>query len=142
MKTELIRQLKIDEGVRPCVYDDHLGFATIGVGRLVDSRKLGAGLRPDEISYLLNNDIDDRIEALTRRLAWFQTLDDARRGALLNMAFQLGVEGLMGFKNTLSMIQQGDYESASIAMMDSKWAKQTPERAARIAKQVKTGEWQ
>lgn len=142
MKSELIKQLRTDEGVQPCVYFDHLGYSTIGVGRLVDRRKPGAGLRPDEITYLLNNDIDDRIEALTRRLPWFQTLDDARRGALLNMAFQLGVEGLMGFKNTLAMIQRGDYESASIAMLDSKWATQTPERAERIARQVKTGVWQ
>lgn len=141
MKTELIKQLRSDEGVEPCVYFDHLGFSTIGVGRLVDRRKPGAGLRPDEISYLLNNDIDDRIEALTRRLPWFVNLDDVRKAALLNMAFQLGVDGLLGFKNTLTMIQRGDYESASIAMLDSKWAKQTPERAQRMAKQIKTGQW-
>lgn len=142
MKSELAKQLRRDEGERATVYKDHLGFDTLGVGRLVDSRKPGAGLRSDEITYLLNNDIDDRINQLTRKLPWFQNLDDARAGALLNMAFQLGVEGLMGFKNTLAMIHDGDYESASIAMLDSLWAKQTPERAARIAKQMKTGEWQ
>lgn len=141
MKSELARQLRADEGERSCVYQDTMNLWTIGVGRLVDSRKPGAGLRPDEITYLLNNDIDDRIESLTRRLPWFQTLDDARRGALLNLAFQLGVDGLLGFKNTLAMIQRGDYESASIAMLDSKWATQTPERAKRMAKQIKTGQW-
>lgn len=142
MKTELTKQLKIDEGVKPCVYNDHLGFATIGVGRLVDYRKPGAGLRPVEIDFLLQNDIDDRIEALTRALPWFQDLDDARKGVLLNMAFQLGTTGLLGFKNTLELIRQGQYEKAAQNMLDSKWATQTPERAKRMAEQMKTGQWQ
>lgn len=142
MKSELVRQLRGDEGERACVYQDHLGFWTIGVGRLVDSRKPGAGLRPHETAYLLQNDIDDRIEALTRRLPWFQDLDDARRGVLLNMSFQLGVDGLLGFVTTLKLIRQGKYENAAHAMMQSKWAKQTPARAQRMADQIRTGIWQ
>lgn len=142
MKSELTRQLRGDEGERKCVYQDHLGYWTIGVGRLVDARKPGAGLRPHEIAYLLQSDIDERIEALTRRLPWFQNLDDARRGVLLNMAFQLGVDGLLGFRNTLALIERGEYERAGDAMLQSLWAKQTPARAARMAKQMKTGAWQ
>lgn len=142
MKSELIRQLRADEGERACVYFDHLGYATIGVGRLVDSRKPGSGLRPDEIAYLLNNDIDDRIEALTRALPWFQNLDDARRGVLLNMAFQLGTQGLLGFTNTLKLVEQGKYENAAHAMLQSLWAKQTPGRANRLAEQMRSGLWQ
>jgi lysozyme len=142
VKSELIRQLRADEGVRPCVYEDHLGFKTIGVGRLVDSRKPGAGLRDDEISYLLNNDIDDRIEALTRKLPWFQNLDDARKGVLLAMAFQMGVDGLLGFRNTLQLVMEGKYENAAHGMLNSKWAQQTPARAKRLSEQMRTGLWQ
>lgn len=142
MKSELARQLRGDEGEKPCVYFDHLGYATIGVGRLVDARKPGAGLRPDEITYLLNNDIDDRIDALTRRLPWFQDLDDARRAVLLNMSFQLGTAGLLGFVNTLKLIEDGKYDDAADALMQSKWASQTPARAARMAEQMRTGRWQ
>ena len=141
MKTELARQLRADEGVRPCVYKDSLGFATIGVGRLVDDRKPGSGLRPDEITYLLNNDIDDRIEALTRRLPWFQDLDDARRGVLLGMAFQIGTDGLLKFERTLALIKDGKYDLAAHAMLQSLWAKQTPARAKRMAEQMRTGQW-
>jgi lysozyme len=141
VKTELVRQLKGDEGVIPHAYRDSLGFWTIGVGRLIDKRK-GGCLRPDEITYLLNNDVDDRIDALTRRLPWFQDLDDARRGALLNMSFQLGVEGLLGFERTLTLIREGKYENAAHAMLQSRWAQQTPERAQRIAEQMRTGLWQ
>lgn len=142
MKTELNRQLRGDEGVEAQVYKDSLGFDTIGVGRLVDKKKPGSGLRPDEITYLLNNDIDDRIDQLTRRLSWFAGLDPARQGVLLNMAFQLGVDGLMGFKNTLELVRTGKYDQAADNMLLSKWADQTPERAKRMAKQMKTGVWQ
>jgi lysozyme len=140
MRAELVRQLKGDEGVIPHAYPDHLGYLTIGVGRLIDKRK-GGGLRPDEITYLLNNDIDNRIEALTRALPWFQNLDDARKGVLLNMAFQLGTEGLLGFQNTLAMIRDGEYDRAADAMLASKWATQTPERAKRMSDQMRDGAW-
>lgn len=142
MKTELAVQLRRDEGERAFVYPDSMGFWTIGVGRLVDGRKKDAGLRPDEIAYLLNNDIDDRIEALTRALPWFQNLDDARKGVLLNMAFQLGTQGLMQFHDTLSLVQQGRYADAAAEMLKSAWAKQTPQRAQRLSQQMKVGAWQ
>lgn len=141
MKAELARQLRADEGEKPCAYRDSLGLWTIGVGRLVDSSRPGAGLRADEITYLLNNDIDNRIEALTRALPWFQNLDDVRKGVLLNMAFQLGTDGLLGFKNTLALIRDGKYAEAADAMLASKWATQTPERAKRLSAQMRTGQW-
>lgn len=141
MISELTAQLVRDEGRKRAAYQDHLGFWTIGVGRLIDERK-GGGLRDDEINYLLRNDIEDRVEALTRALPWFQDLDDARKGVLLNMAFQMGTAGLLGFKNTLEQIRQGDYREAAAMMMQSKWATQTPERARRLAKQMETGTWQ
>ena len=142
MRQELTRQLRGDEGVKSTVYTDSLGYATIGVGRLVDPRKTSVGLRQNEIDFMLNNDIDDRINALMKALPWFQNLDSARQGALLNMSFQLGVEGLLAFKNTLALVEKGDYQGAAAAMLDSKWAQQTFNRAKRLADQMKTGVWQ
>ena len=140
--SNIVRQLNGDEGRKACVYQDHLGYWTIGVGRLVDARKPGAGLRPKEMDYLLANDVEDRVQQLTQRLSWFTQLDEARQGVLLNMSFQLGVDGLLGFKNTLALVQQGKYTEASTAMLQSKWAGQTPERAKRLSKQMATGVWQ
>jgi lysozyme len=142
MKEELSRQLRGDEDERPCVYKDSLGFWTIGVGRLVDERKPGSGLSPDEITYLLNNDIDDRAEAVAKALPWFQSLDEARQGVLLNMAFQLGTEGLLKFERTLGLIEARQYEAAADAMLRSLWATQTPKRAKRMAEQMRSGQWQ
>lgn len=142
MRGELVRQLRGDEGEKSTAYRDHLGYLTIGVGRLIDSRKPGAGLRPEEITFLLHNDIDDRIDALMRRLPWFQDLDDARKGVLLNMAFQLGVEGLLNFERTLALIKDRQYDLAAHAMLQSKWSTQTPARAQRMAEQMRSGQWQ
>jgi lysozyme len=142
LRHELTRQLRVQEGVRKCAYQDHLGFWTIGVGRLVDSRKPGAGLRDSEIDLMLLNDIEDRIGELTKRIPWIAQLNEARQGVLLNMSFQLGVEGLLGFKTTLRLTQEGQYFQAAKQMLDSKWAQQTPNRAKAMARQRETGEWQ
>lgn len=134
-------QLKRDEGVCEHAYYDSLGYITVGCGRLLDARKTGAGLRPAEIDLLLNNDIEDRIFALTQSLPWFKTLDDARRGVIVNMAYQLGLQGLMGFQHMLAAVARGDWPAASAAMLDSEWARQTPARAQRLALQMTEGVW-
>lgn len=137
----LIKQLRRDEGEILHAYEDHLGFWTIGVGRLIDKRR-GGGISEEESAYLLNNDITRVTQGLGRRLAWFDELDPARKGVLLNMAFQMGVDGLLGFTNTLKLVEEGNYTAAAKAMMESKWATQTPARALRLSKQMETGEWQ
>jgi len=141
MIEQLTAQLRRDEGTMATAYKDSMGWLTIGVGRLIDSRKPGAGLRPDEIDYLLKNDIADRVQALQKALPWFAKLDQARQGVLINMAFQMGTAGLLAFRQTLGLVRDGRYAEASEQMMKSKWAEQTPARARRLAEQMKTGEW-
>ena len=141
MIEQLTAQLRRDEGTRAAAYTDSMGWLTIGVGRLIDSRKPGAGLRPDEIEYLLRNDINDRVAALQKALPWFFKLDEARQGVLINMAFQMGTAGLLAFRQTLGLVRDGRYAEASEQMLKSKWAEQTPGRAKRLSEQMKTGEW-
>jgi len=141
MKEQLLKQLRRDEGEVLSAYQDHLGFWTIGVGRLIDKRK-GGGLSPEESEFLLNNDVDTRINALEAAFPWFKGMDEARKGVLVNMSFQMGVKGLKAFKNTLASVANGLYEKAAAQMLQSLWASQTPERAKRLSEQMKTGEWQ
>lgn len=137
----LKKQLRRDEGVVSHVYLDHLGYQTIGVGFLVDKRR-GGGIPDDVIDFWLDYEIEQRRNALKTMLPFFNALDAARQDALINMAYQLGVNGLLNFKRTLHYMQRGDYELAAKEALNSNWAKQTPERAARIAKQIKTGVYQ
>lgn len=141
MKKEITKQLRRDEGVVEHAYQDHLGWWTIGVGRLIDKRK-GGRLTDDEINYLLANDITEKERELEASVSFYKRLDEARKGVLLNMAFNLGVQGLLGFRNTLKLIETGKYEEASKEMLNSKWAKQVGARADRLSKQMLTGEWQ
>ena len=137
----LAAQLRQEEGAVPHAYQDHLGFWTIGVGRLIDRRK-GGGLSPEEIDYLLANDIERKTREVFTALPWARYLDDARQAVLIGMAFQMGLGGLLGFKNTLANVKAGRYTQAAAGMLASKWAQQTPGRAARMARQMETGEWQ
>jgi len=139
--TDIVSQLRRDEGEVLHGYFDHLGFMTIGVGRLIDPKR-GGHITREESAYLLANDIREKSAQLDEALPWWTALDEVRRGVLLNMAFQMGVSKLTGFVTTLTHIQAGDYQSASITMQQSQWAKQTPERAARLALQTVTGAWQ
>lgn len=137
-KKQLTKELRRDEGVVPFAYQDHLGYWTIGVGRLIDKRK-GGGLSDAEIDFLLSNDIDRFEKQVIDALPWYSRLDDVRQRVLVNMAFNLGIAGLLGFKNTLAMIERGDYVGAAKGMLNSKWATQVGERAKRLATMMETG---
>lgn len=137
----IISQLKRDEGFRSSAYQDHLGYLTIGIGRLIDSRK-GGGITEGEAEMLLLNDIQRRQKELSAALPWFGEVDEVRQGVLLNMAFQLGASGLLAFKKALGFVQKKQYMAAANEMLASKWAEQTPERAQRLSKQMMTGVWQ
>ena len=137
---DLKQQLIRDEGVVKHAYQDSLGFTTIGVGRLIDVRRSG-GLSDSEVDFLLTNDIEETTEQVLAALPWASKLSEPRRAVLINMAFQMGLRGLLGFKRALGSIEDGQYKEAAMYMLDSAWAEQTPERAKRLAKQMLTGEW-
>lgn len=141
MITNLNEQLRRDEGEVLHAYQDHLGYWTLGVGRLIDKRK-GGGITAAESAYLLDNDITSKTYELVVALPWVDQLDPVRRAVLQNMAFQLGIAGLLSFKNTLNFVKNGNYAQAAMNMQISKWHSQTPERSDRLIKQMITGEWQ
>ena len=137
----ITQQIKRDEGLVLHAYTDTVGMLTIGYGRLIDKRR-GGGISEAEAEFLLKNDIDRKLRDLRTRLPLFDKLDDARKGVLMNMAFQMGVDGLLKFNKTLTLIEAGDYKAAADNMLKSLWAKQTPARAQRMAEQLRTGQWQ
>jgi lysozyme len=134
----IVDQLRRDEGDFSTCYQDHLGNWTIGVGRLIGP---GGGLSPAEIAYLLNNDIIDRRDALDAALPYFKNLSPARQGVLINMAFNIGVRGLLNFQKMLTAVEAGQWGIAAKEMLDSKWARQVPQRAARLAQQMEDNLW-
>lgn len=138
---DLITQLRREEGVKRHVYQDHLGFWTIGVGRLVDSRKPSSGLSDEEVDYLLRNDVARVTREVERALPWVKELNEPRQAVIIGMAFQMGLTGLLGFSRTLLAVRDARWFDAADGMLKSRWAHQTPGRASRMAKQMETGEW-
>lgn len=136
---KLVSELRRDEGEVLHAYDDHLGYATIGVGRMIDKRK-GGGISKEESAYLLKNDIQEVVAQLDVKLPWWRELNDARQRVLVNMAFNLGINGLLGFKNTLRMMREGDYEGAARGMLNSLWRRQVGDRAVRLSNMMRYGE--
>ena len=124
--------LKNDEGWVPHAYQDHLGFWTVGYGFLVDKRRNGRIPQP-VADYWLNWEIDRIWERLSEALPWFDDLPEQVQRALVNMAYQMGVSGLLGFRQTLALLADGKYAEAADQAMRSRWAEQTPNRARRVA---------
>jgi lysozyme len=149
----IISELELDEGVRLSPYRCTAGFLTIGVGRNLDTNKLTAEelafvghncrtkpITKEQSDYLLKNDIEKVCADLMKFLPWWAYLGDVRKRVLVNMAFNLGTEGLLKFENTLALIRSGSYAQAAAEMVKSKWAKQVGKRADRLANMMKTGE--
>src|SRR5690554_2701208 len=150
--SRVIRMLRNEEGVRHQPYRDHLGYETIGVGHLVDPRKGGSlpGWALDElhqngrlsdasVDRLLEDDIINVVNQLETQLPWVSSLDQVRYTVLLDMAFQMGISGLLGFENTLRHVREGNYEQAADNMRQSLWYRQTPNRAERRINEMRTG---
>jgi lysozyme len=111
------------------------GKLTIGIGRNLDDR----GITEEEADYLLSNDIDDFEDRLTREIPWMVGLDPIRQRVLIDMAFNLGVPGLLKFKRTLAAIRGKEYDRAAGMMLDSRWATQVGQRAKRLSHMMATG---
>lgn len=134
---DIVAQLRRDEAVRHFPYTDTVGKLTIGVGRNLTD----VGLRDTEIDFLLRNDISEKATQLSSRFPWFSSIDEARRGVLLNMAFNLGLGGLLGFPKFLAAVSRSEWEVAAMEMLDSAWASQVGARAQRLAQQIRSGQW-
>lgn len=136
-KTKLAEQLKKHEGLRLKPYKDTVGKLTLGIGRNLEDK----GITEQEALFMLNNDVDYFYKKLTKELPWVKNLDDARQNVLVNMAFNLGINGLLGFKNMLSCIVNMNFTGAAEEMLNSKWARQVGNRSVELAEQMRTGEF-
>ena len=132
IEQQIVADLKADEGWRESAYQDHLGCWTIGYGFMIDERRKGR--IPQKVAeYWLDYEIDRIVDRLYEALPWLPSAPDNIIRALVNMAYQLGVSGLLRFRKTLGLIEAGKYEEAAQEALRSRWAEQTPHRARRVA---------
>ena len=121
-KSELVDSLIDHEGLVLHQYVDSEGYATIGIGRLIDPEK-GGKITKDEAIYLLHNDIDECSASLDNSLSWWRSKPAKIQMALMHMRFQLGMTGVLKFKKTLALMQEDRFKEAAVEARDSRWAK-------------------
>ena len=132
IKEQLIRH----EGLRLKPYRCTAGKLTIGIGRNLDD----CGISQKEAYVLLENDIQNCEKQMLDEIPEiYNPLDEVRKSVLLNMCFNLGIGGLLGFNNTLAFIAAGDWERAANGMLASKWAKQVGRRAIELSELIRKG---
>lgn len=132
IKAQLVRH----EGLRLKPYRCTAGKLTIGIGRNLDD----CGISQSEAYVMLINDIMNCEKQLQAKIPdIYNGLDEVRKSVLLNMCFNLGINGLLGFKNTLAFVKAGDWERAANNMLVSKWAKQVGRRAIELSELMRKG---
>jgi lysozyme len=144
------QRLLLHEGLRLQPYRCSKGKLTIGIGRCLDTNPLTdeekavvgqweRGITKCAALYLLRNDIKRVYAELKKRLDFFKDLDAERQYALIDMAFNLGVHGLLQFRKMLEALKLKDYRRAAIECLASKYARETGQRAKRIAYTLEKG---
>lgn len=127
-------ELEIDEDYIGRMYQCSAGANTIGIGFNLDTETMPLSVARD----LLMHGILQRMEHL-QTFNWFHTLNDTRQRVILNMAFNLGVSGMLKFKGMISAIGDGDYERAADEMVDSIWYGQVGGRSVRLVAMMREG---
>lgn len=135
-RVKLGAQLRVDEGVKPKLYQDTKGKWTGGIGRNFSDRAMS----PRLMQFMLDEDIDLVVADLDRNIPWWSGLNDARQNVLLNMCFNMGWTKLSEFKKTLAAMELGNWPVAAAEMLDSAWSKQVGDRAQRLAKVMREGD--
>ncbi len=162
IKHSLKDQLILHEGIKLRPYKCPANKWTIGVGRNLEdvglsgdeqlklfgtsglNKKevidglLARGITKEEALFLLDNDIK-KCTADVKRFPWFESLDPVRQKVIIDMRFNLGLAGLMGFKRMLGALEAEDYVKAAEEMKDSKWYWEVGNRSRRLVKMMATG---
>lgn len=148
MKEKLFIELSYDEGIRLDVYNDSVGIPTVGIGFNLKAHKtypiigrdvsLGETITLEECMILFHYTLDNAIKELEQHEPILMSkLSLIRKRALINLCFNLGINGLLQFKQTLYYLSISNYEKASQQLKQSKWYKQVGKRGPRIVNMIK-----
>lgn len=156
----LYRALTLDEGKRLNMYQDHLGYWTIGIGHLITKvknkqtaiaelnkqvgRETKGSITEKECEVLFAKDIQRTIKGMMDNAVIgpvYKSLDPIRQEGLVNMGFQLGVAGLAGFKNSLAFIKAKNWTKTESNLKQSLWYRQTTNRATRVIRTICDGNY-
>ena len=140
--SNLREQLKIDEGVKYEVYDDHLGYKTFGIGHLVVAgdqeygASVGTPVSEERVNAVFDEDVQKYIDESKKVFPKLESLPEEAQQVIVNMCFNMGAPRLGKFKKFIGGVNSGDWNTAAIEMMDSRWATQVGGRAERLRDRI------
>jgi lysozyme len=142
-RQEVFETLKVDEGVKYEIYNDHLGYPTFGVGHLViesdkeHGQPVGTPISEERVAECFERDLDTSIsECVTLYGEGFNDFPDGVQQVLVNMMFNMGRPRLSKFKNFTAALVEGDWARAAVEGRDSLWYRQVTNRAERLMKKL------
>ena len=140
---KLREQLKIDEGVKYEVYDDHLGYKTFGIGHLVKATdeeygaSVGTPVSEERVNSVFDKDVETYIDESKKVFGNLEDMPQEAQQVIINMCFNMGAPRLSQFKKFIKAIHDEDWKTASVEMLDSRWASQVGIRANRLSDRIK-----
>ena len=130
---DLLEKIKEHEGFVEHVYDDSLGIPTIGYGFAIKDLILDEDIAEE----ILIRKLEKLKRNATSRFKWLEDMPIEVQEVVLNMCYQLGITGVSKFRKAISAMQEGEWSEAADEMLDSLWAKQTPNRARMLSEIVR-----
>lgn len=145
----IISLLNYEEGYSEKPYYCSEGYPTVAIGKRIGPK--GAPL--DQYQFTVSKSVatvwmSEDVQSTITDMQKYPNIQQAmlscsepRQAVLISMAYQMGADGLAKFTNTLKAVAEKRWSDAQTGMLNSKWAKQTPNRAERQADQMLTGTW-
>ena len=140
---KLRKQLEIDEGVKYEIYNDHLGFATFGIGHLVIpadeeyGKPLGTVVSEERVGECFERDVQSVLRDCKLLYKNFDELPEEVQQIVANMMFNMGYGRLSKFKGMKAGVDAKDWNKAADEMIDSRWYKQVTNRAQRLVDRMR-----
>ena len=126
---DLLKKIKEQEGFKSRVYKCTEGYDTIGYGFAVKDLELDEDIAEE----ILLRKLEKLIQRVRAKFKWLDTVPHEVQGVLVNMSYQMGVNGVSKFKKALHAMQMFQWKIAADELMDSRWARQTPNRAKELS---------
>ena len=140
---QLREQLEVDEGCVYEIYNDHLGYATFGIGHLVtesdpeQGQSLGTAVSPDRVAEAFESDIQSVLRDCNILYSDFHNLPEEAQQVIANMMFNLGRPRLSKFAGMKRGVDARDWNQAADEMVDSNWYRQVTNRADRLVERIR-----
>ena len=140
---KLREQLKIDEGCVYEIYNDHLGYATFGIGHLVlesdpeYGADIGTPVSDDRVIEAFEQDVQTVLSDCSILYPDFDELPEEAQQVIANMMFNLGRPRLSAFKGMKAGVDARDWNEAADQMVDSRWYRQVGARAERLVERMR-----